>query len=90
MRALYDVTLHIDHGEYVSIMGPSGSGKSTLLNIIGLLDRPDGGVYRLDGKDVTALDDEQQSRVRQEKIGFECSADFTAQVVIGIYPLFRS
>ncbi|HYI13434.1 MAG TPA: ABC transporter ATP-binding protein [Thermoanaerobaculia bacterium] len=68
--ALRDVTLHIAAGEYVSIMGPSGSGKSTLLNIIGLLDRPTAGIYRLDGEDVTALDDEQQSRVRREKIGF--------------------
>src|SRR5262245_52244313 len=51
-------------------MGPSGSGKSTLLNIVGLLDRASDGIYRLDGKDVTALSDEEQARVRREKIGF--------------------
>ncbi len=70
VHALRDVNLHIASGEYVSIMGPSGSGKSTLLNIIGLLDRPSAGVYQLEGEDVTALSDEQQSQVRREKIGF--------------------
>ena len=70
VRALRDVTLRIERGEYVSIMGPSGSGKSTLLNILGLLDRPSGGSYEIDGQDVTALNDEQQSQVRREKIGF--------------------
>jgi len=70
VHALRDVTLRIARGEYVSIMGPSGSGKSTLLNIVGLLDRPDEGVYTLDGEEVSALGDERQSRVRREKIGF--------------------
>jgi putative ABC transport system ATP-binding protein len=64
------VTLSVASGEYVSLMGPSGSGKSTLLNIVGLLDRASSGIYRLDGKDVTSLSDEEQSRVRREKIGF--------------------
>jgi len=70
VQALRDVNLDLEAGEYVSIMGPSGSGKSTLLNIIGLLDRPTAGVYRLDGQDVTALSDRQQSQVRREKVGF--------------------
>ena len=70
VNALNDINLRIDSGDYVSIMGPSGSGKSTLLNLLGLLDRPSSGVYRLNGKDVTALDDVQQARVRNREIGF--------------------
>jgi putative ABC transport system ATP-binding protein len=70
VHALRDVSLAIEHGEYLSVMGPSGSGKSTLLNIIGLLDRPSAGLYELDGENVTALDDRQQSAVRRNKIGF--------------------
>jgi putative ABC transport system ATP-binding protein len=70
VHALRDVNLQIQKGEYASIMGPSGSGKSTLLNILGLLDRPSGGNYQLDGVDTTTLTDEEQSRVRREKIGF--------------------
>lgn len=70
VHALRDINLTIAAGEYVSIMGPSGSGKSSLLNLIGLLDRPSSGVYSLDGLDVTQLDDDEQARVRREKIGF--------------------
>ena len=70
VQALRGVTLKMEPGEYVSLMGPSGSGKSTLLNIVGLLDRASNGTYLLDGKDVTALSDEEQARVRREKIGF--------------------
>ena len=70
VSALRGIDLDIAAGDYVSIMGPSGSGKSTLLNLIGLLDRPTSGIYRLDGGNVSALDDEQQARVRSEKIGF--------------------
>ncbi|MDO8206296.1 MAG: ABC transporter ATP-binding protein [Gallionella sp.] len=70
VAALRDINLSIAAGDYVSIMGPSGSGKSTLLNLIGLLDRPSSGIYKLDGGNVTALNDEQQARVRSEKIGF--------------------
>jgi putative ABC transport system ATP-binding protein len=70
VAALRDINLQLDTGEYLSIMGPSGSGKSTLLNLLGLLDRPTAGSYLLDGGDVTDLNDEQQARVRREKIGF--------------------
>jgi putative ABC transport system ATP-binding protein len=70
VAALRDIDLSIAEGDYVSIMGPSGSGKSTLLNMIGLLDRPSSGTYKLDGGNVTDLDDQQQARVRSEKIGF--------------------
>ncbi len=70
VAALRGINLNIAAGDYVSIMGPSGSGKSTLLNLIGLLDRPSSGTYRLDGGNVTDLTDEQQARVRSEKVGF--------------------
>ena len=70
VHALRDVNLTITKGEYLSIMGPSGSGKSTLLNIIGLLDRPNAGIYELDGGNVTALSDDELARARREKIGF--------------------
>lgn len=70
VTALRNTNLELVGGEYVSIMGPSGSGKSTLLNLIGLLDRPTSGIYRFDGQDVTTLDDEEQARLRSEKIGF--------------------
>jgi putative ABC transport system ATP-binding protein len=70
VHALRDVNLHIEAGQYLAIMGPSGSGKSTLLNIIGLLDRPDSGAYRLEGQDTTRLPDLQQAALRRHKIGF--------------------
>jgi putative ABC transport system ATP-binding protein len=70
VRALRDINLAIAPGEYVAVMGPSGSGKSTLLNLLGLLDRPNDGIYRLEGRDVTTLDAEEQARVRSERIGF--------------------
>ena len=70
VHALDDVTLTIESGEYVSIMGPSGSGKSTLLNLLGLLDRPTSGVYCLNGQDVTSLSDIEQAQVRNREIGF--------------------
>lgn len=70
VHALQDVDLSIEKGEYLSLMGPSGSGKSTLLNMLGLLDRPNDGVYQLDGRDTTTLDDVEQAHVRGQKIGF--------------------
>jgi putative ABC transport system ATP-binding protein len=70
LRALDDVSEVIEAGEYVAVMGPSGSGKSTLLNILGCLDRPSEGVYRLDGDDVGALSEDEVSAIRRHKIGF--------------------
>jgi putative ABC transport system ATP-binding protein len=68
--ALNDISFHCDEGEMVSIMGASGSGKSTLMNILGCLDRPTTGVYRLDGTDVSGLKDDQLAEIRNRKIGF--------------------
>ncbi len=70
VHALRNLNLSIAAGEYVAIMGPSGSGKSTLLNLLGLLDRPNTGLYRLEGRDVTTLSSDEQARVRSERIGF--------------------
>jgi putative ABC transport system ATP-binding protein len=70
VHALDHVDLKIEAGEYVSIMGPSGSGKSTLLNVLGLLDRPTAGTYRLQGEDVSSLDDDSLAAHRQRHIGF--------------------
>lgn len=70
VHALQHVDLAVQPAGYVAVMGPSGSGKSTLLNIIGLLDRPDKGVYLLDAQDTTELNDRQQAAVRRHKIGF--------------------
>ena len=70
VHALHQLDLAIAAGEYVAVMGPSGSGKSTLLNLLGLLDRPNAGTYRLEGRDVTTLSPVEQARVRSERIGF--------------------
>ncbi len=70
VHALHRVSLRFAAGAYASIMGPSGSGKSTLLNIIGLLDRPTEGRYRLDQVATTELDDTEQARIRRHQIGF--------------------
>lgn len=70
VHALRSVDLTIAVGEYLSVMGPSGSGKSTLLNVLGLLDRPNRGSYRLDGVETTTLDEEARAWMRQQKIGF--------------------
>jgi putative ABC transport system ATP-binding protein len=70
VRALTDVGLRIDRGEYVAVMGPSGSGKSTLMHILGCLDVPSAGSYRLAGQDVGTMDEDDLADVRNRRIGF--------------------
>ena len=70
ITAVDHVDLSVKKGDFISIVGPSGSGKSTLMNIIGLLDRADGGEYLLDGTDVTSISDDMQAEIRNQKIGF--------------------
>jgi len=69
-RVLHGIDLRIDHGEFTALVGPSGSGKSTLLNLVGLLDRPSGGVVRVLGRDIAELDDGELTRLRGHSLGF--------------------
>jgi putative ABC transport system ATP-binding protein len=70
IHALRGLSINIERGEYVAIMGPSGSGKSTLMNLIGCLDTPSKGSYQLNGKEVASMDDDDLARIRNEEIGF--------------------
>jgi putative ABC transport system ATP-binding protein len=70
IHALRGVSIQIERGEYVAIMGPSGSGKSTLMNLIGCLDTPSKGTYQLNGKQVSEMNDDELARIRNEEIGF--------------------
>ena len=94
VEALKDISLTVQQGEFVSIMGPSGSGKSTLLNVIGCLDRPSTGIYRLAGEQVNQLSDWRLAKVRNQFIGFifqqfRLLADLDAQANVELPLVYR-
>src|SRR5213078_95163 len=70
IHALREVSVEIERGEYVAIMGPSGSGKSTLMNVVGCLDTPSSGQYELNGVQVSQMDDNELAEIRNKEIGF--------------------
>jgi putative ABC transport system ATP-binding protein len=70
VQVLRGITMHVDEGEFLAIIGPSGSGKSTLMNMIGCLDTPTTGEYYLDGKEISTYNEKQLSKIRNQKIGF--------------------
>jgi putative ABC transport system ATP-binding protein len=70
VKALDGISLKINRGDFVAVMGPSGSGKSTLMNIVGLLDNPSGGIYKLEGYEIHDLSDKEQARIRNQHFGF--------------------
>ena len=84
VRVLQGVSLDIQRGEFVAIMAPSGMGKTTLMNILGCLDRPTSGTYRLEGVEVEKLNDDELSLIRNEKIGFVFQ---TFNLLPGLRPL---
>ncbi|MSU48038.1 MAG: ABC transporter ATP-binding protein [Opitutus sp.] len=91
---LNGVSLEVQPGDFVAISGPSGSGKSTLLNLLGLLDRPDAGVYRLDGRDVASASDDELTLIRNRKLGFIFQTSpmlprFTAEENVAVPLLYR-
>lgn len=94
VRAIDGISLKIDKGEFVAIVGHSGSGKSTLMNMLGLLDVPTSGTYLLDGEDVSGLTDDEQSEIRNKQIGFifqgfNLISSLTAQANVELPLIYR-